>query len=620
MYNIIRTISETHKPEAEIIAALCVDGTMEWHKMTIKPNYIQERLEKLRLDPLIIEGSLQESIERRAARIMRADEKRAAKRRQGEQNAQNEAKKPTKFDIRDSGVSTEHRDSGVEHTAPRNDAPTSAEYDFQSIGFVDTIPGSVLTTANYWPVSRNKFRECVAGLKLAGYYRAMVALWCRIATDVKFVQFLLDEDVLGLYFDPEIDDDDELEIDKNKISTPAYMELIHYGLFYMMVILNNEEHMLKAFRYVDRVVVPAAVVAKLPQYVGPTSDCPYLPVPYSDRFMMDLPKMIDTSKRGIYNQRGFELRFNIVTRGVLTGIDWNNIAVSGSSVLVALYNSPLERAFGIDFEAAQADPDQYWADSLNVRAFEEYLGNYYWDKRHLVSNLTYKSDVEVYDLENRMGDIDIIVDAGTDEEFDVMVAKIYEHIRVGWPDVGMSKITQISKYKFRISGKSLMRHIEIFRTGRAGIVSGVMKFHYPCVRNIYDGRNVYMGATSIFSAMTGILTDRRWMIAAKNPEDVLLKYMLRGFAPVLNSVEREFMLRHIAKQRYSWAELLDYNSDAFRKSRKPQDVKQEYVTKWVNHTPSGLSQAVSHISRLDNGHVEPPRFWEIVKKIAELRQ
>jgi hypothetical protein len=92
--------------------------------------------------------------------------------------------------------------------------------------------------------------------------------------------------------------------------------------------------------------------------------------------------------------------------------------------------------------------------------------------------------------------------------------------------------------KYKLSSKFLPHSIELFKINNEDFFSIVSSFHLPIVRAYYDGYTVKMTPSCISACMTMINLDYKYFSGAKDPIEIINKYLIRGFSTILNDKEK----------------------------------------------------------------------------------
>jgi len=105
-------------------------------------------------------------------------------------------------------------------------------------------------------------------------------------------------------------------------------------------------------------------------------------------------------------------------------------------------------------------------------------------------------------------------------------------------NIQTSKLTLCFSHKYKITSPHLNHSIEIFQIKYNDFFSSVSRFHLPCVRAYYNGRNVYMTPSCISAHMTFMNIDYKYFAGTKDPIEIINKYRCRGFGTILNDKEK----------------------------------------------------------------------------------
>lgn len=400
-------------------------------------------------------------------------------------------------------------------------------------------------------------------------YGTMMLFWCHFVSSKQFVHLILNsETILNLMFNPNIYSYDMLVNNKLKTITQnpfldeKYREIINHYLFYGLYILCREEYHVKT-KAVDnlRYILDIRAVSKLPTFDGPLSANPYMSVTLSEKYLYSQetaaenrvirPIRAAAKWRGLYGLESFRQRFSVFTGGVLENVDFDRLYFTGSLIAACSIKNPLERKFGIEFTDDDTRAVAYWN---NVRRnLTDYFNEYYPGKG--VLNMDGLTNVQLAEIEEGLTDIDCIIDAIEDSEFDRLCVRLYETIKrnllltskktLNREDLNITRIDTGQSYKYHIDGKLLVRSFELFRVYELRPAGCVSRFHFAPVRGYYDGTTVRILASMLNSAYTGLCTDYKWFSSSNKPQTLICKYYLRGFYCLLNGDEqrdlRQFM-------------------------------------------------------------------------------
>jgi len=123
-------------------------------------------------------------------------------------------------------------------------------------------------------------------------------------------------------------------------------------------------------------------------------------------------------------------------------------------------------------------------------------------------------------------------------------------------DLNILVMKMSESIKFKIESPYIPRNIEVFKIKYEEIFSCVARFHLPCVRGYYDGDEVYILPTCITALMTHINMDYKWFAGVRDPIEIIIKYFLRNYGTILNSIELHHMFEYI-KRTEKWRNLFD---------------------------------------------------------------
>jgi hypothetical protein len=170
-------------------------------------------------------------------------------------------------------------------------------------------------------------------------------------------------------------------------------------------------------------------------------------------------------------------------------------------------------------------------------------------------------------------DIDIAFSGDIESEFENNVNIVFEHCRSKNPNATLHLVDKgyDFKYSIKIPG---MRHIEIYRV-KDNIVALIHRFHLCCVRQFFDGSNVFMLSECVNAMMTGINTSYRYMANNTNPMFCILKYAKRGYTTVLNTKERHSILKYINDKDSAW--LKEFTDNRLDKSLSTSGADKQIV-------------------------------------------
>jgi hypothetical protein len=513
-------------------------------------------------------------------------------------------------------------------------------------------------SAYYEYVSIDMVEEIFAQCFKKYLFGVMLLMWCNLVRSRYFCHIILHSNIImDLMFNqdsyswPQMNDGKITIVKKNPFSDPKYLEIIHKSLFYGLYILYREECLIR--RKTDlgmRHLLDAAVVMKIPNYIGPLSQNPYITLTLSNKYLFTenilKPIKISNKYRGMYDLWNFQKRLDIFCGGILRDLDFDKIAIGGSCMAACLYINPLERLFGIEMPEENRmlydlPPDKFAQKILNIGA--------YWDKNreNLMNyfNEYYpsKSVFEKYNIncESEISDIDVLIECADDDDFDRIAHRILKTVTKN-----ASKSTPIlikcatnKSYKYNIIGEGLLHKFEIFRTYTQSIYSCISHFHFPLVRVVYTGNKIYIHPSALAAAYTGVLIDCKWFTNCAHPSEVTLKYYSRGYYPLINEGEVKKIGEWVKKHTEKWPiekstaegeKFVSISSPIFKPSisrsgiyyelasnKDLQLVPAKNVYTWIPDNPDfanewEVTKNTGNDVRYPAGHIKPCKYWDIL--------
>lgn len=128
-------------------------------------------------------------------------------------------------------------------------------------------------------------------------------------------------------------------------------------------------------------------------------------------------------------------------------------------------------------------------------------------------------------------------------------------------------------YKFKLTYMN-NKSMDLFKIEYDDHMTSVAKFHLPCVRALYNNKNVYMLPSFISAHFTYMNMDYKYFMAEKDPFEIANKYRYRGFGLLLNTRElnyiNEYNNMNIKWKKYykdSNIKNIDINSLFYRQNR-----------------------------------------------------
>jgi hypothetical protein len=105
--------------------------------------------------------------------------------------------------------------------------------------------------------------------------------------------------------------------------------------------------------------------------------------------------------------------------------------------------------------------------------------------------------------------------------------------------------------RFKLNFPTLNKTFEVFKSVNNDFFSTVARFHLPCVRAYYTDNNVYILPSCIGAMMTNMNIDYKYFAGIRDPYQIVIKYMKRGFGVILNKDELKQLEEYIKKNNLS---------------------------------------------------------------------
>ena len=406
------------------------------------------------------------------------------------------------------------------------------DYNFISLkhtaGFTDyRMP--ILSQSRYWVICNSDDLEyIITNLANNDKQNLLLVLWVNLVSNHKYVHLALNPIFLQILYKCNFDHD-----------------LIQYYMFYGMYMLCQEELNSKKILREHRFIMKLDTAARFPISYNIWENNPYVPVSLEQTQINPTviwPMADNPEHRGLYSLLSFQTRFNIVTDFLFSDRDrvttsemessnfnWNDVIIGGSMIQACAFKNPLERLFGIEFSREQ----DVVFDIVGDGAVKHDQVVDYW--------ISCRDNLNWYIEEYYAGsDLDMIIDIEDDDAFTAKVNEIYAHVVRKYPEAELHIIPTAKKFKYKILNIPIS--LEIFRVFVDRPATRVCQFHFPMVRNWYNGYNVWLSATSICSAYSGVFYEYQWLSNTSQPESIIKKYYDRGFYPILNEDETNKMV------------------------------------------------------------------------------
>lgn len=143
---------------------------------------------------------------------------------------------------------------------------------------------------------------------------------------------------------------------------------------------------------------------------------------------------------------------------------------------------------------------------------------------------------------NPMADIDLSIHTDSFAEFEAIAEEIYKSICTNAKGpVWMQRIPTATATKFRIYGPGMLRDVDVFMVKKRTPAMLTKAYHFDCVHSWYDNEVTYSFVGCVLSDLTGLNRTYKWFSCAKDPGDIVMKYVERSCTIPLNINERKVL-------------------------------------------------------------------------------
>jgi hypothetical protein len=379
-------------------------------------------------------------------------------------------------------------------------------------------------------------------------------------------------------------------------------KLIKYVMSYSFYMMLKEERLLgRKITKNNRSIMDEDEFRALPRFDCGLEESPYFTEIYhgiKEKNLSDQLSMHLHGKREFTNKKEFSRRLDILTGNMLKDIDLSDHGafLTGSSLVPCVVTNPLEENtkhhnnpfasylenYYPSYDSVSSHREKFGEAKKNVvDLFDEHfknqpstrliytdikeddafvscvlsmsndIENRFTDKMQETVNVVVEKYNEFLLIEKKLADLDIAVVATSKEEYDSSVLAIFGKIRANLPEGPEHHIylyKQPIKYGFKwvLKGPGAKRPIDFFKIWTSAHVL-LHRFHLNIVRFWWDGKKVRALGSGVCAALTGVNQWYRWFSNNKDPMEIVLKNIQRGYTTLLNSKEIEVLKIYISE-------------------------------------------------------------------------
>ena len=354
------------------------------------------------------------------------------------------------------------------------------------------------------------------------------------------------------------------------VKNPRLEKIVKYSMKYMFYMLLKIERI--NGKNIDKdspCIIREELFRNLPVFGGELDTSPYFAEIYNDKrygnSREELLMYLD-GKRHFTDRKTFLYRLDILSDGLLTrvNLEKHNAFLTGSSLVPCIATNPLEKLFDSFEEYLHYYYPNYAFCEENDKQIVKFIKNKpeyaIITKKQCLENLPDIVDEEddkkltamhreLIKKQSKLSDMDIAIRAENHLEYQNKVFAIVNDIKKSLP-VEKANTLYLQKYKLKYGYKWILkgakRHIEFFRINIEP-QQLLHSFHVNVVRFWWDGK-ILRGLTSgVCAVLTGVNQWYKWIFNNKNPIDIIMKYIQRGYTTLLNREEIKYLKLYIAR-------------------------------------------------------------------------
>lgn len=205
--------------------------------------------------------------------------------------------------------------------------------------------------------------------------------------------------------------------------------------------------------------------------------------------------------------------------------------------------------------------DVQWENLSTIDHFlisYSYLRDDHYDIDEICERVEEIND-KIEDAESHIADVDIAISVKCRETYEKYAFEIFEQVkknaekRGNYDRIYLHKAQLKYGFKYVIKGEGVKRPMDLFMIV-VPFPQLLYRYHLNIPRFCWDGKQLMGLSSAVCAAMTGINQWRNWFSNNKDPVDVCLKYISRGFTIILNTKEIVFVEMYISEiEKYKLA-------------------------------------------------------------------
>lgn len=430
------------------------------------------------------------------------------------------------------------------------------------------------------------------------------------------------------------------------LKNPAFMErvarvvaenvrvgsVVRHAMRYGFYLMLKEERLLgQKISTENRAIFDEDQFRALPIFDCLPDASPYFSAVFSDQ---EGARLSDTlavylgGRRAFTTAEEFGRRLRVMSGGMLDKIDLakHGAFLTGSSLVPCVAMNPLEENFAGEADEFEAYLDNYYPGYTSIAAHRDAF-HAEREKVSGVADISRELDdgefmlrvvsaagdaipkegraavIEAYDAylkhESMLADLDVGIVAVTQQEYEVVVLKIFEEIKANVEEGGVYLYRQPTKWGFKyvLKGRAATRPIDFFKVSVQPHAL-LSSFHLNIVRFWWDGRVVRGLCSAVCAALTGVNQWYRWFSNNKDPMAIVLKNMQRGYTTLINHRELDVLRVYVREvDRFAY-------------------VSEKIVTGRVHRTHSlfghegGVRYGMEGLARFCDRHTDAVQCWD----------